>query len=82
MIKVTGTTKIVDFPAYCKACKAEYLVSWWNVENKDIAYARYVNDKHYVNRRDIRNEGMKGTSVQHFLHTRTSSTERVAMKLK
>ena len=81
MIKVTSTTRLIDFPAYCKPCKAEYIVSWWNVDNKDIAYQRYVNDKHYIDRRNIRNEGIKGNGVKHFMRTRTSSTERVALEL-
>lgn len=81
IIKLTSTTKLIDFPAYCKSCKAEYLVSWWNVENKAIEYTRYVNDKHYIDKRNIRNEGMKGTGVKHFQNTRMSATERVAMHL-
>lgn len=81
IIKLTSTTKLIDFPAYCKSCKAEYIVSWWNVESKDIEYTRYVNNTHYVDRRNIRNDGMKGTGVKHFMNTRTSATERVAMKL-
>lgn len=81
IIKLTSTTKLIDFPAYCKSCKAEYIVSWWNVEDKAIEYTRYVNDKHCIDRRYIRNEGVKGTGVKHFLNTRTSATERVAMHL-
>ena len=81
IIKLTSTTKLIDFPAYCKSFKAEYIVSWWNVESKDIEYTRYVNNTHYVDRRNIRNDGMKGTGVKHFMNTRTSATERVAMKL-
>ena len=81
ILKLTSTTKLVNFPAYCKSCKMEHLVSWWNVENKEIAYTRYVNNKHYIDKRDIRSHGMKGTGVQTFLSTGTSSTERVAMQL-
>lgn len=81
IIKMTSTTKLIDFPAYCKSCKADYIVSWWNVEDKAIEYTRYVNDKHYIDRRNIRNEGMKGTGIKHFMNTRTSATERVAMHL-
>lgn len=81
MIKLTASTALADFPAYCKACKAEYLVSWWNVEDKDMEYRRYVNTRSYISRKDIRSEGMKGIGVKGFLRTRTSATERVAMHL-
>lgn len=81
MIKLTDTTKLMDFPAYCKACRSEYLVSWWNVERKEIEYTRYVNKKQYIDRNDIRSEGMKGTGVKGFMRTRTSATERVAISL-
>lgn len=81
IIKVTSTTRLIDFPAYCKSCKAEYIVSWWNVDNKDIAYQRYVNDKPYIDRHNIHNEGLKGNGVKHFMRSRTSSTERVALGL-
>lgn len=81
MIKLTASTTLADFPAYCKACRAEYFVSWWNVEGKDMEYKRYVNTRSYISRKDIRSEGMKGTGVQGFLRTRTSATERVAMHL-
>lgn len=81
ILKLTSTTKLVNFPAYCKACKSEYVVSWWNVENKDIAYTRYVNNKHFIDRRNIRSKGMQWTGVGTFQHTRTSATERVAMQL-
>lgn len=81
MIKLTASTTLADFPAYCKACRTEYLVSWWNVENKDMEYRRYVNTRSYISRKDIRSEGMKGIGVKGFLRTRTSATERVAMHL-
>ncbi len=81
MLKLTSTTKLVNFPAYCKACRSDYVVSWWNVENKEIAYTRYVNNRHFIDRRDIRSKGMQGTGVGTFQHTRTSATERVAMQL-
>lgn len=81
VLKLTKTTKLIDFPAFCKSCKTEYIVSWWNVENKDIEYTRQVNNTHYVDRRNIRSEGMRGTGVKSFINTRTSATERVAMHL-
>lgn len=81
LLKLTSTTKIVNCPVYCKSCKADYVLSWWNVENKDIVYTRYVNNKHYIDRADIRSKGMQGTGVQSFLNTGTSATERVAMAL-
>ena len=81
LLKLTSTTKIVNCPVFCKACKAEYMLSWWNVENKDIVYTRYVNNRHYIDRADIRSKGMQGTGVQSFLNTGTSATERVAMAL-
>lgn len=81
MVKLTSTTRLIDFPAYCKSCKMEYVVSWWNAESKDIAYTRYVNDSHHIAKRNIRHEGMKGTGLKSFTNTRTSATERVAMHL-
>ena len=81
ILKLTSTTKLINFPAYCKSCKVDYMVSWWNIENKDIAYTRYVNNKHYINRADIRSYAMRGTGVNKFLNTNTSSTERVALNL-
>lgn len=81
ILRLTSTTKLINYPAYCKSCKAEYMVSWWNVENKDIVYTRYVNNRHYINREDIRSYAMRGTGVNTFLNTNTSSTERVAMHL-
>lgn len=81
ILKLTRTTKLVNFPAYCKSCKADFIVNWWNVENKDITYTRYVNNKHYIDRRDIRSSAMKGTGVNSYLVTNTSATERVALNL-
>ena len=81
IVKLAKSTKLIDFPAFCKSCKTEYIVSWWNAENKDIEYTRQVNNTHYVDRRNIRSEGMRGTGVKSFINTRTSATERVAMHL-
>ena len=81
MIKLTSTTRLMDFPAYCKACKAEFIVSWWNVENKDMEYKRYVNKQYYIPKSNIRHEDMIGTGLKSFTNTRTSATERVAMHL-
>lgn len=81
LLKLTSTTKIVNCPVYCKSCKTEYLMSWWNIENKEIAYTRYVNNKHFIDRKDIRNSGMQRTGVSEFIRTHTSATERVAMNV-
>ncbi|MGN0348594.1 MAG: cysteine-rich KTR domain-containing protein [Roseburia sp.] len=86
VVKLTSTTRIIDFPIYCKACKTEYIMNWWNVENKHIAYTRQINNrplgnKHFAGKNDIRNQGMKGTGLQRFRQTRTSATERAAMHL-
>ena len=81
MVKLTSTTRLIDFPAYCKGCKAEYVVSWWNVDKKEIEYTRYVNNTHYVHKGNIRNEAMKGTGLKAFVNSKTSATERVAMHL-
>lgn len=81
MVKLTSTTRLIDFPAYCKACKTEYVVSWWNVDKKEIEYTRYVNNTHYVHKGNIRNEAMKGTGLKAFVNSKTSATERVAMHL-
>ena len=53
----------------------------WNIENKEIAYTRYVNNKHFIDRKDIRNSGMQRTGVSEFIRTHTSATERVAINL-
>lgn len=81
LLKLTSTTKIVNCPVYCKSCKTEYLMSWWNIENKEIAYTRYVNNKHFIDRKDICNSGMQRTGVSEFIRTHTSATERVAINL-
>lgn len=81
LLKITSTAKIVNCPVYCKSCKAEYILSWWNIENKEIVYTRYVNNKHYIDRADIRSKGMQGTGIQSFRNTGTSATERIAMTL-
>lgn len=33
IMKLANTTVIVNFPAYCKSCKREVVVSWWDAEN-------------------------------------------------
>lgn len=81
MVKLTSTTRLIDFPAYCKGCKAEYVVSWWNVDKKEIEYTRYVNNTHHVHKGNIRNEAMKGAGLKAFVNSKTSATERVAMHL-
>ena len=81
MFKVTGTTKLVNFPAYCKSCRSDYVVSWWNVDNKDIEYTRHVDNRHFIDRRDIRSRGLQGSGLHTYQRTGTSATERVAMQL-
>lgn len=81
MIRLTGTTKLVDFPAFCKSCKDEYLVSWWNVDKKEIEYKEYTRPPRRIAKEDIRHEALKNAGLRSFTNTRTSATERVAMKI-
>lgn len=82
MVRLTGTTKLVDFPAFCKSCKDEYLVSWWNVDAKAIEYTEYTRPPRRITREDIRHEALKGAGLRSYSNTRTSATERVAMNLR
>ncbi len=74
VLRVTMTTRLENFPVYCKRCRAEHLVNWWNAEHQRIAYKRYINDSH------LRNQALKGTGLQSFRNNRGSATERVAVK--
>ncbi len=81
MTRLTSTTKLINLPAYCKSCKCEFVVNWWNTDNKEIEYTRYVQHKRRADGRDILHNGMKGTGIKSFMRTGTSATERVAMNL-
>ena len=81
MVRLTGTTKLIDFPAFCKSCKDEYLVSWWNVDAKVIEYKEYTRPPRRIAREDIRYEALKGAGLRSYSNTRTSATERVAIHL-
>ena len=74
VFRVTMTTRLENFPVYCKRCKAEHLVNWWNAEHQRIEYKRYINDSH------LRSQAIKGTGLQSFRNNRSSATERVAVK--
>lgn len=74
VLRVTMTTRLENFPVYCKRCRAEHLVNWWNAEHQRIEYKRYINDSH------LRNQALKGTGLQSFRNSRNSATERVAVK--
>lgn len=73
VLKVTSITRLENFPVYCKKCKADHLVNWWNADKQRIIYKRYVSDS------AIRNSAMKGTGLRAFMNSRTSATERVAI---
>lgn len=49
MIKLTSNTRLENFPAYCKMCKTEYIVNWWNVDKKEIPYQRHSNKASRLN---------------------------------
>lgn len=74
VLRVTMTTRLENFPVYCKRCRAEHLVNWWNAEHQRIEYKRYINDSH------LRDQALKGTGLQSFRNNRCSATERVAVK--
>lgn len=74
VLRVTMTTRLENFPVYCKRCRAEHLVNWWNAEHQRIEYKRYINDNH------LRDQALKGTGLQSFRNNRSSATERVAVK--
>lgn len=74
VLKVTATTRLENFPVYCKRCRADHLVNWWNATNQRIHYKRYINDNH------LRNQAIKGTGLRSFQNSGSSATERVAVK--
>lgn len=73
VLKVTATTRLENFPVFCKRCKADHLVNWWNADNQRILYKRYVNDRY------LRDQALKGTGLHSFRSTGSSAPERVAM---
>lgn len=74
LLKVTSVTRIENFPVYCKRCKADHVVNWWNAKKLRIEYKRYVNDN------AIRENAFKGTGLKSFRNTGYSATERAAMR--
>ena len=74
VLKVTEVTRIENFPVYCKKCKAEHVVNWWNAKKQRIVYKRYVNDS------AIRQSALKGTSFRSFQNSGSSATERAAIR--
>lgn len=73
VLKVTATTRLENFPVFCKRCRADHLVNWWNADNQRILYKRYVNDRY------LREQALKGTGMTSFRNTGSSATERVAV---
>lgn len=74
VLKVTTTTVLKDFPVYCKKCKTDHLVNWWNADNRKILYKKYVSD------RSLNEQTLKGTGLRTFQNTMTSATERAAVR--
>lgn len=73
VLKVTATTRLENFPVFCKRCRAVHLVNWWNAENQRIMYKRYVNERYLME------QALKGTGLRTFQNTGASATERIAM---
>lgn len=73
VLKVTATTRLENFPVFCKRCRADHLVNWWNADKQRILYRRYVNDRY------LREQALKGTGLTSFRNTGSSATERVAV---
>lgn len=78
VLKVTSTTRLENFPVYCKRCRADHIVNWWNAEEQRILYKRYVSDR-YI--RDKVDAAYKGTGLKSFQNTGLSATERVAINM-
>lgn len=81
LLKLTNSTVIKNMSMYCKMCRAEYIVSWWNVKDKDFHYKRYVNHEYFFQHDDIYSEALKGNGVGTYRRTGRSSTEHVAVHL-
>lgn len=73
VLKVTATTRLENFPVFCKRCRADHIVNWWNADEQRILYKRYVSDRY------IRDRAYKGTGLKSFQNTGSSVQERVAM---
>lgn len=73
VLKVTATTRLENFPVYCKHCRADHLVNWWNADNQRIRYKRYVNERYLMD------QALKGTGLRTFQNTGSSAPERVAV---
>lgn len=74
VLKVTSTTRLENFPVFCKRCRADHLVNWWNADNQRILYKRYVNDRY------LKDQALKGTGLRSFQNTGTSAPERVVIR--
>ena len=74
ILKVTSVTRLENFPVYCKRCKADHVVNWWNAKKLRIEYKRYVNDNAIIE------NAFKGTGLKSFRYTGYSATERAAMR--
>ena len=71
VLKVTATTRLENFPVFCKRCRADHIVNWWNADEQRILYKRYVSDRY------IRDRAYKGTGLKSFQNTGSSAPERV-----
>ena len=78
VLKVTSATRLENFPVFCKRCRADHIVNWWNADMQRILYKRYVSDR-YV--RERAEQAYKGVGYRIFQNTGASATERVAMKM-
>lgn len=75
VLKVTATTRLENFPVFCKRCRADHIVNWWNADEQRILYKRYVSDKY------IRDRAYKGTGLRSYQNTGSSATESVAISM-
>ena len=78
VLKVTSTTRLENFPVFCKRCRADHIVNWWNADEQRILYKRYVSDRYIRDRADA---AYKGVGYRNYQNTGMSATERVAMKM-